>query len=196
GQLEKEIAIDTTKIQEAISANDLVAAESSLNSYTGSCLLTKFSDTAVKDITATDRTYINNTCQTILKGSTTNPLAGDVDNWLTTIYSHMTATGPFNAGLIQLLATQVQEQSKGTGANLYRYYQWMESYFLRYILVQSKGMNLYVECARALPAPLEGSAITSQYLCGQHRPAVESIQKCGRRNADIEHRLSHCDRGL
>ncbi len=164
GRLEKEIAIDTTKIQEAISANDLVSAESNLNSYTGSALLTKFSNTTLKDITAADRTYINNTCQAILKGSPTNPLSGDVDNWLTTINSHMTAAGPFNAGLIQLLATQVHEQTNGTGANLYRYYQWMESYFLRYILVQSKGMNLYVECARALPVPLAGSAITAQYL--------------------------------
>ncbi|MDT3777788.1 hypothetical protein PJI16_09500 [Nitrospira sp. MA-1] len=164
GKLEKELAIDTTKIQEAVEAADLVTAESAINSLSRDQLLTKYQNMSMKNITHAERSYITSTCQTLLNGSSTLGYSGNIDIWLTTIGSHMTEAGPFNVGLLQLMANQVQESLGSNSTNAYEYYQWIESMFMRYVLLQSKGLNLYVNCAHVLPVPLENSSIKSQYL--------------------------------
>ncbi|MGP0592381.1 hypothetical protein ACTRXD_07540 [Nitrospira sp. T9] len=164
GKLEKELAIDTTKIQEAVEAADLVTAESAIRSLSRDQLLTRYQNMSMKNITPANRSYISSTCQTLLNGTSTLGNSGNIDIWLRTIDNHMTEAGPFNVGLLQLMANQVQESLGSNSTNAYQYYQWIESMFMRYVLLQSKGINLYVNCAHVLPVPLETQSIKSQYL--------------------------------
>ena len=162
--LATQLSVDVKELEEAIEAGALDKPEKYILAFSSAKLLTKYQNTSVKKITSTDRSYIQTTCKNILYGSSTPGWKnkGDLDEWLTTINTHMTPAGPINVGLINLLAQQIHIDSNGKEKNLYDYYQLMESYILKYILLQSKGMNLYVECAHALK--VKSSKIKSQYL--------------------------------
>ncbi|MCA9498417.1 MAG: hypothetical protein KC588_04395 [Nitrospira sp.] len=165
-QIEKEIqalaeqlSFDTNQIEQMIDEGEMAPAIRGITQYAGSGLLTNYLNSPITSITETDKQHIISTCDSpILHPSKTT--GGPVGAWLTTIDDYMTGS----SGLIPLLASQVQITIKG-GHDAYSAYQVMEGYFLKLILIQAKGINLYINCAHTMSplAPLS-TEIQTNYI--------------------------------
>ena len=163
--LAKEVNIDTTKGEINTVVTAMNKAICNIEEYMGGhCylgqkkFLQKYASMGPTKITKEDRENITSTCKKILGPEQSQGL---IDAWLTTIHDHMMG-GTSSSGFIALSATEVQEKVRA-GQPAYQEYQVLEGYFLKYILIQSRGINLYMNCAQALPVPLNNPSIKSQY---------------------------------
>ena len=156
--LANEVNIDTTKGEINTVVTAMTSAICNIEEYMGGhcypdqqVFLQRYASMTPKEITEQDKSMITSTCKKIL-------LPKNLDSWLTTIHDQMNGVG-VSSGFISLAATEVQEKVRA-GQLAYQEYQVLEGYFLKYILIQSRGINLYMNCARAIPMPL----IKSQYF--------------------------------
>ncbi len=160
--LAREVNIDTTKGEINTVVTAMTTAICNIEQYMGGpCFpqednfLLKYASLTPKKITPEDVNTIVTTCKSILEPDA-------LDTWLTIIHAQMMGPGQ-NSGFINLAAIEVQEKVIA-GQSAYQEYQVLEGYFLKYILIQSRGINLYMNCARALPVSFNDPTIKSQYL--------------------------------